>query len=137
MKNLFALLMVTAVMLISLSVEAQTYKRIYQGVGADTLIESETLSKVINVNSSGVQTVSIQVFIEEVSGSTEGTATLLQSLDGLNYEATTSTTWSTGVDTIFSLTSTSFVGIYAKLEIVATGTTQKNNVTATLKSWNK
>ena len=131
-------LSILALALIAFTINAQSYQKMYQGVGADTIIASQTLSKVINVNSNNVQTVSVQILIDSVSGTPSGTATLYKSLDGTNYVTTgQSATWVSGVDSLFVLTDTSFYGVYLKTSIVTTATAQKSNVTATLKSWNK
>lgn len=107
----------------------------FWGTSADTTLQDETISKVINVNSAKNLQVSVQIDVDSVSGTPGGTATLYESLDGVNYITTGETeTWVSGVDTSFILTDATFVGAYAKIEIVANSTTQKADYSGVLKA---
>lgn len=117
---------------------AQTFARLKQGNAADTLKASTTYNNILNVNSDQLQTVSVQVFVDSVSGTPNGTATLYRSVDGSHWETTGQTeTWITGIDTTFILTDSSFYGAYAKVAIVTTSTAQKSFYWLTLKAWKK
>lgn len=134
MKNL---ILIMALFVASLA-SAQTNAKLYKGGAADTLVQSATLYKIVDIATDDVQTVSVEIHIDSVSGTPGATATLYKSLDGVNFVTTGKTaTWVTGVDTTFILTDTAFYGTYCKVEIVANATAQKQRVTATLKSWNK
>lgn len=134
MKNLILAIF----LFVGLGASAQTYNKLYTGAAGDTLVQSATLYKVIPIKDGDLQTLSVQVFSDSVSGTPGATVTLYKSLDGVNWITTgQSATYVTGVDTTFILTDTTFYGEYAKVELVGNGTTQKALITATLKSWNK
>lgn len=136
MKKIILLLAV--VLIASIATQAQTYLKLSRGTAADTLIESTTFSKSFNISAKETPTVSVQIAVDSVSGTPSGTATLYKSLDGINYETTgQAVTFTTGVDTIFTLTDTTFYGVYGRVDIVGTATTQKSIITETMKSWNK
>lgn len=134
MKKLLVLFMMVAVF--SISSNAQTWKALSTGSTSDTLSENETFVKTFKVISVGVPTVSIQVFIDSVSGVPGATATLYQSLDNINWETTgVVVTYLNGSDTTFYMTDTSFQGLYGKLEIVGSGTTQRQQIRSTKMQW--
>jgi len=135
MKKLLFILLVG---LIAFNVDAQSYKELSTGSTADTLIESTTFSKTFKIAAKETQSVCVQVFVDSISGTPSATATLYQSLDNTNWISTGQTaTFSTGVDTTFLLTDTTFYGIYGKIGIVATATAQRSQVKSIMKSFNK
>lgn len=130
------ILLIASLLVFSLTSNAQTWKSLSTGSTADTLSQSETFSKTFKVVSKVVPNVSIQVFIDSISGVPGATATLYQSLDNVNWETTgVSVTYLNGSDTTFYLTKTSFLGLYGKLEIVGSGTTQRQQIRSTKMQW--
>lgn len=133
-----SLILIFGLCLIGFAANAQTYTKMYTGAAKDTLVASQTIYKILNVDYKDIQTLSVHVFVDEISGATAGTATLYKSLDGVNFITTgVAVTWTSSADTLFTLTDTAFYGTYAKFEMVATGATQKAAITATARSWNK
>lgn len=119
-----------------MTANAQKWNALSTGSTADTLIQSATFSKTFKVISNVVPTVSIQVFVDSISGVPGATATLYQSLDNINWETTGVTvTFLNGSDTAFYMTDTSFGGLYGKLEIVGSGVTQRSQIRATKMQW--
>lgn len=104
---------------------------------AETLTDAATYTATFNFSAQDVPTIAVLCDIDSVSGTPAGTATLYQSLDGVNWTSTGQTaTWSTGVDTSFAIIDTLFYGVYGKIEIVGTGT-QVSQITSYVKQWNK
>lgn len=118
--------------------EAQTFIRLKQGAAADTLKASDTkYTDKVSLNFAQIQCVSATVFIDSISGTPAGTATLQQSVDGANWNtAGTAISWSTGVDTSFIVSLNPFLGAWARVKLVATSATQKSKYTITLRSAN-
>lgn len=142
MKKLLSILILSLVVaaFFGATVKAQVYVKVKQGLAADTLKASTTYNNTVNIGGNDLQTVSAHVFINKVSGTPRGTATLYRSLDGVHWETTgLSKTWVSGAwsDTTFIITDTAFYGYYAKVAIVTTSATQKSNYWLTVKSWNK
>jgi hypothetical protein len=127
MKKLILLFIIASISMLSYG---QDYKKFWGGTG-DTIVASVSKAKTYNARSKYGKsiTVSFQLDVDSVSGTPSGTATLYESVDGHNFITTgESVTWSTGVDTSFVITDTTFRGAYAKIDIVPTATTQKSNV---------
>lgn len=135
MKKTFFILILSVLVM---SVSAQSYEVLSTGAAGDSLTASSVFAETFKISAKETPTVSVQVSIDSVSGTPSATATLYQSLDNVNWISTGQTaTFTTGVDTTFILTDTSFYGIYGKLSITGTATAQKSLVKSTMKSWNK
>ena len=125
------------VLLIVLGMVAMYGQENYKALSdEETVSASDSFRELFMVFSKDVATVTVQVFVDSVSGTPSGTATLYSSLDNTNWISETSVTWTSGVDTNFVLTDTTFYGLYGKLEVVTTGTTQSSKVSSYKMQWN-
>lgn len=136
MKNIFLFVTVIMLAFVANTADAQKYEWLWKGAVTDTIDKSETVYKVVNVNGNDLQTVSVQISLDTLSGSPKVATTLYKSLDGLNWVISGSAvTWHGSVDTTFIITDTAFYGAYAKVTMVATSTTQKSQYSGVLKAW--
>jgi hypothetical protein len=84
MKNLFSMLLMSSIILLSSAAFSQQATLMPLAIG-DTLTGSTTVSKVIKFTA-GYEGVAIQPVLTKLSGTGAGTVQIFGSLDGINYK---------------------------------------------------
>jgi hypothetical protein len=114
-------------LLFALTVSAQKSNIVLvAGNAGDTLLQSATLSKVADITSKDDVKVSVQVYIDKLTGTPRCGVTLYESIDGEYFVSTGVTANYAGTaDTTFILTDTGFAGNYLKAVITTTSSAGK------------
>jgi len=145
MKKLFSILMLFALTVFTVETStAQGYVKLKQGAAGDTIHKSSTLfTSIVNLNVNAINSLSMQVATDSVSGTPDTKYVLQRSVDGVHWISVAGDTLApvyigngntTHPSVSKQLDIAAFYGTFARVKIYTGSGTQKSKMWITIKA---